>query len=262
MSCVQERLWLWGHAAGSHNNAYDLPGQSRMTPIEGAFYLGIPNLIMVRYHDQPPLPFQQYAIPFKALKDVVWSIVGAGGANAEEETAEVFGLVDHLPNMTGVIMDDFFRKPEKAEDVGMLSVAELVAIRERLAALARKLDLWVVLYAHQLELPIREHLELCDKVTLWTWEAPDLADLERNFDAVEKLAPSCGKVLGCYMWDYGKGQPMPLELMQRQCETALEWLRQGRIEGIIFLASCIGDLGLETVEWTRRWIAQVAGQEL
>jgi hypothetical protein len=51
---------------------------------------------------------------------------------------------------------------------------------------------------------------------------------------------------------------MPLELMQKQCEIGLRWLREGRIEGMIFLASCICDIELETVEWTRRWIAEVA----
>ena len=42
----------------------------------------------------------------------------------------------------------------------------------------------------------------------------------------------------------------------------LEWLRQGRIEGMVFLASCICDMGLETVEWTRQWIAEVGDTPL
>ena len=53
---------------------------------------------------------------------------------------------------------------------------------------------------------------------------------------------------------------MPLEAMGKQCTLGLHWLREARIEAVIFLASCICDLGLETVEWTRDWIASV-GQE-
>jgi hypothetical protein len=45
--------------------------------------------------------------------------------------------------------------------------------------------------------------------------------------------------------------------MQQQCQLGLEWLRTGRIEGMIFLASCICDLNLEAVEWTRKWIREV-----
>jgi len=44
--------------------------------------------------------------------------------------------------------------------------------------------------------------------------------------------------------------------MQRQCELGVEWLRSGRIEGMISLASCICDLGLDAVEWTRDWVAR------
>ena len=76
------------------------------------------------------------------------------------------------------------------------------------------------------------------------------------------LAPACGKVLGCYLWDYGEKKPMPLDLMRHQGESGLRWLRQGRIEGIIFLASCVCDLELQAVEWTRGWVAKVGGRRL
>ena len=64
------------------------------------------------------------------------------------------------------------------------------------------------------------------------------------------------------MWDYGQKKPMPVHRMQQQCEIGLRWLKEARIEGMIFLASCICDLNLEAVEWTREWIASVADEEL
>jgi hypothetical protein len=45
--------------------------------------------------------------------------------------------------------------------------------------------------------------------------------------------------------------------MKYQCEAALRWLHQGRIEGIVFLANTQEDLGFESVEWTRDWITKV-----
>jgi hypothetical protein len=45
-------------------------------------------------------------------------------------------------------------------------------------------------------------------------------------------------------------------------QGGLQWLQEGRIEGMIFLASCICDLGLETVEWSRQWIQKVGGGKL
>src|SRR6516162_10592685 len=88
-STVRERVWLWGHDASSHNDGWGLPKPSRITPTEAAFYLGIPNLIMVRYQGRPPLPFYQYALPFRALKRVVWSVVGASGETDERERSHV-----------------------------------------------------------------------------------------------------------------------------------------------------------------------------
>ena len=44
-------------------------------------------------------------------------------------------------------------------------------------------------------------------------------------------------------------------LMKQQCETGLRWLREKRIEGMIFLASCLCDLRPDTVEWFGRELA-------
>src|SRR5438270_3965790 len=84
-SVVRDRLWLWGHDAGSHNASWGLPKPSRITPVEAAFYLGVPNVIMVRYSGRPPLPLDQYAVPFRPLRQVVWSVVGAGGQTDPKE---------------------------------------------------------------------------------------------------------------------------------------------------------------------------------
>lgn len=134
--------------------------------------------------------------------------------------------------------------------MGALSTNQLRTLRSGL-------DLWVVLYDYQLDLPVSAHLEQCDVVTFWTWEARNLAQLEENIEACRKLCGGCRIVLGCYMWDFGVKAPMPTGSMQHQCELGLHWLRDGRIDGMIFLASCICDLELEAVEWTRSWIQQL-----
>lgn len=256
MDSVKDRFWLWGHEAGSHDGQYGLPGSSRITPAEAAYYLGIPNLIMVEYHGKPEAPFDQYALALSPLKKVVWSIVGAGGTQGEE-VKHILDLSSRFPNICGAIMDDFFNLKREDGSVGTFTPDELAAIRRQLGEGEHRLDLWVVLYEHQLDLPVGAHLEQCDVVTYWTWWAERLRDLERNFERAERLAPKCRKVLGCYMWDYGNGKPMPVDLMEHQCELGLKWLEEGRIEGMIFLASCICDLGLEAVEWTRQWIQEV-----
>jgi hypothetical protein len=263
METIRDRLWLWGHEAGCHNEHWMLPGASRMTPVEAAFYMGTPNLIMVVYGNRPAPPFFQYALPMRPLKRLVWSIVGDSSSKRNDESSdlnEVLALAAWQPNLCGAIMDDFFHPPDENGRVARYSPEELAGFARRLHAADRPLDLWVVVYAHQLDIPMAAHLEQCDVLTLWTWKAPDLARLEENFDKLEAIAPRKRKVLGCYMWDYGQRMPMPLEAMQHQCELGLRWLKAGRIEGMIFLASCICDLQLEAVEWTRQWIAKAGEQ--
>jgi hypothetical protein len=262
MTTVRDRIWLWGHEAGSHDHGYNIPRISRMTPAEAAFYLNIPNMIMVRYDDKPEMPFDQYAVALRPLKEIYWSLVGGGGRSSAEERIHVLELASKFPNITGVFMDDFFRSPGADGEPGVLPVSEIESLRKQLVVNGRRLDLGVTLYTHQLDMALGPYLELCDWISLWTWEAPELRNLEANFAKCEELSPNNSKLLGLYLWDYGLKQPMPLDLMQAQAEMALRWLREGRIGGMIFLASCICDLELESVEWSRAWIREVGDERV
>jgi len=263
---VRDRFWIWGWNAGALTNLYGLPGVSRITAVEGAFYLGVPNLILVALPDPKEpckwLPeaasFEQYAISFRELKRVVWFIVGGGKMVAGPKNLEVvLQLTQKFPNIVGVIMDDFFRNTIDGGKVGTLTPRELSYIQSQLKMNGRKLDLWAVVYHHDLQYPIAEYLDEVDIVTYWTWEARNLDQLEDAFVQLEELAPRARKMLGCYMWDYGAKKPIPLNLMQKQCQLGLDWLRAGRIEGMIFLGSGSCDLRLGAVDWTRNWIREV-----
>lgn len=262
---VRDRLWVFACPANS-----DFPIMQRrsvMTPVESAFYLGVPNLIVVqasegeaKYGRFNP-PFAQYAVAMQPLKRVVWSVVGSGGFHAENETREVLELARRTPNFAGIMLDDFFTG-EKEGKRAQWSVEQLAEVRRRAKQDGKKLDMLVTLYASQLELPLQDYLGLLDVFTLWTGSPADLRNLEANLAKAEKLAPKLRKMLGCYVVDYGEKKTMPVELMKHQCETGLKWLQQGRIEGIIFLGNTTMDFGFESVEWTRDWIRKVGDTSL
>lgn len=251
---LRDRLWLWCHEAGAHNGLFGVPGRSAIAPAEALAAMGIPNAIVVRYGEafRP----EAEAAALAGARRVVWSIVGAGGATEGDEVGKALELAARHPNITGVIMDDFFAEPSSGQ-AAVHDPASLGAIRERLASGPRALPLHVVLYDHQLHLPVQEHLALCDVVTFWTWRAENLDRLEENFARAEAMAPRARRLLGCYMWDYGAARPMPLDAMVHQVELGNRFLAEGRVDGLIFLASCICDLDLEAVHWTRRWIASL-----
>ncbi len=155
-------------------------------------------------------------------------------------------------------MDDFFNE-NSADGPGVLTFDQLRGLRERCVLDDRALDLWVVIYTHQLDMPVAEQLQLMDVINLWTWHAKDIAELDENLAKLEAVAPGKRLSLGLYLWDYGDRCPMPLESMKVQCEKGLDWLCQGRVESLVLLGSYLCDLGLDTVEWTRNWIADVGG---
>ena len=68
---LKDKMWIWAHETGSHDQGWNTPAPWRMTPVEGAFYLGLDNLIMVRYEGKPAPPYDQYARPFRPLRQFV-----------------------------------------------------------------------------------------------------------------------------------------------------------------------------------------------
>lgn len=292
---VRDRLWLFTVFAGGDNDSLESGGYrggSRMTPAEGAFWLGVPNLLLIRSSNIPRLPggeqwraktsFEQYAISFQPLARVVWSVVGSGGKGGMEELSPVLQLAQKYPNISGIYLDDFIvdaKKQPSGVYAGRPAIqpAELRAARERLKTVRRPMDIWITLYTHEIcpprkttspgyrgcEPPLAEFLDLFDVLTLWTWNADELPALEENLAALEAIAPKNARIaLGLYIWDYPNRRPVPLELMKHQCDLGLKWLRQKRVEELILLGNTSLDVGTPSAEFARQWIADVGSQTL
>ena len=255
---VRDRFWIF--SCPTNTDFPHLGQRSTMSPVEGAFMMGIPNVIMVNaggreveYGRYEP-PFEQYTYALRPMRRVVWSVVGSGGVTDAAERDMGIDLARKTPNFVGVYMDDFFHGADKPAS---LSVEQLAEMRAQLKAGPKPLDLYVTLYTQQLDHPIGPYLDLIDVATLWTWKPSELAHLEENLARLEALAPRVRKTLGCYWVDYTAKAGVPVASMELQCETGLRWLREGRIEGIVFLGNTAQDLGYESVEWTYEWIRRV-----
>ena len=285
---VRDHLWIFTVHAGADDDYYEngkVRGGSRMTPAEGAFYLNVPNLILVRNGDQPTLPhnqrwrtkstFEQYAISFRPLDRVLWSVVGSGGQGGLGELDPVLRLAREFPNIAGIYLDDFIIDARQRDGKLMgrpaLDPKQLEGARQRMKSLSRPMEVWVTIYAHELlsdhpqyrgcNPPLAEFLNLFDVLTLWTWWSEGLKTLDRSLAAMEVIAPKSARIaLGMYVWDFPNNQPVPLDLMKQQCDRALEWIKAKRIHEIIVLGNTGLDLGLPSAEYVRDWIARVGRQ--
>ncbi|MDD4871672.1 MAG: hypothetical protein PHR77_14030 [Kiritimatiellae bacterium] len=294
-STVRDRFWIFTVFAGGDNDYLErggIRGGSRMTPAEGAFYLNVPNLLLIRSHEHPKLPgsqswrtkteFDQYAYSFRSLDRVIWSVVGSGGKGGMSELYPVLALAKKFPNISGIYLDDFIidaKKQPNGQLVGKpaLQPVELSKAREQMKSTGRPMDVWVTLYTHEInppkkttspgyrgcEPPLADFLDMFDVLTLWTWNSDELVALDENLAELEKIAPKKARIaLGMYIWDYHNSKPVPVDLMKHQCESGLKWLKEGRIHEMIFLANTVLDVGLESAEFAREWIARVGSQAL
>ena len=258
---ARDRFWLFASPIGS--TAPHTRRRTVMSPVEGAVYLGVPNLYMNQANKGPESelgrfepPFAQYAVALRLMKRVLWGLVGSGGFTTPEERKEGLELIRKTPNFVGAHLDDFFTSKATGKRA-VLTVDELREIRETLKSAGRPLEIYSTYYTTLLKFPLGDYLKLLDGVTFWTWKPEDLVHLESNLAKVKEAAPHLKVIPGCYMVDFTRKVSIPIPAMQRQCELGLEYLKQKRIEGMMFLNNGVMDIGFDAVEWTREWIQKV-----
>jgi hypothetical protein len=221
--------------------------------------------------DGPFPPFDAESEKIKHLKQVVWSAVGAGGlsqhSDDKSDLEEALRQAAIYPNITGAVLDDFFKSVEGFAtgngSVARHTVGSIASMSEKLHSFPqRKLDLWMVWYSYQLDYPVADYISLCDVITLWTWKGSDLAILDENMAKFIKNTPGKRRLAGCYMFNYGECRPLTNQEMQDQLDCYYRRIKKGDIEGIVLCSNCIADLGLEAVEITQRWLNTVGEEEI
>jgi hypothetical protein len=273
---IKDSLWLWGQDASSHHcvgrngeNIWKIPGINRMEPLEGAKFLGIENCCRVAMNGKPEPPFSEEAEKLKSFRKLVWSVLGDSGSarngDMYDDLAALVEIAAKYQNITGGVLDDFFRpegRPEDTDRIARLPLSRVRKIRDSLHSLENPLELWMVIYENGLYGSCRKYLELCDVITLWTWYGENLEHLEKNFSRLVKLSPGKKHFAGCYLYDYGNCRPMPLDLMKRQCDFYYENLKNGKLQGVIICSNCVADLGLEATEYAREWVAGTGNEDI
>ena len=269
---ARDKFWIFGVRPGQddgwlhHSSPYSLYG-SKMTPAEAAFYLNVPNMIMVNCQGIP-VPFshdaEKYMISFTPCKKVLWSVDGSIGGRLGFEAEYVLDLSRRYPNLSGAFMDDFIgRYRELPEPERTRRAAEFLrGVREQLDQADRKLELYVTYYTHEID---PSHIELfkpIDGLTNWTWSCQDLDKLEENLETLRNFMPDKKLLNGIYLFDFPTKQPVPLELMELQCSTSLQLMKKGKLDGMIFETNSVMGVGSPNDAWTREWIAQHGDEEV
>lgn len=276
---LRERCWMWGHDTGAFdgpNNKYNIPLSDPVPMADAALGFGVRNVCVVRWSTPGSDP--AYLRQFRALPRIGW-LIASGYSKPEKNCALTEGalaMMDRLPNLTTLEVDDFFRLdlPTGLVEIAgekvpvahaAYTIGELRALRRRIAESGRRFalppELRLVLYAKDLDGPIRPYFDCFDSVTLWTWDGDDLAALERNFRRYREMAPDKPTYLGIYMWDFGGCKPISMDFMRHQLDVGLDLFRKGEVEGLIFHCTPLVNKNLEAVEFAKRWLKEHAHEK-
>ena len=209
-------------------------------------------------------PFDDESVPLDKLDEVVWSIVGAGSVQRNEENLfdldEVLRQAKLHPNVIGGVMDDFLQNERRRE---IFSPEVLKKVKNLLrTAVGRPLEYWTVYYEREMHLDVQEFLDVFDVITFWTWFGENLQHLEENLNTVISANPDKRFYCGCYLWDYGNGKPLTAEQMQHQLDVYYKYIKAGKVSGIIICSNCCADVGLDTVPQLKAWLAEHGNEEI
>ena len=126
------------------------------------------------------------------------------------------------------------------------------------------LDFWCVMYNHQLDENLEKYMDCFDGITFWIWECANIVKMDEYLDKLFALANGKPVMLGVYVWDFSnpEGQPMDIELYEKQLGRYFDMLKKGRIEGVIICSSTLGNADLETNKLLKTYIAKYGDIEI
>ncbi|HEX2639931.1 MAG TPA: carboxypeptidase-like regulatory domain-containing protein [Pyrinomonadaceae bacterium] len=151
------------------------------------------------------------------------------------------------PQLTGVIVDDFFNDYPKlltAEDVLDIkdaligkTVDALGHVDHSSPATTPDLKLYIVVYEHQLARPLEETvLSAIDGVSFWTWKQNEnFTNFDTNIDAIKRRFPGREVIAGVYVYN-GAETPTP-ESVRHIIGQAVEMYGAGKIDGLLIFAA-------------------------
>jgi len=234
-------------------------------------YMGIPNIMVATPtgDSQPSLADTVARVEQEAGGRVACDWLSPGeGFDFTDSLGLVQTVARQSASMEAVILDDMSTGTIKGEGMKPEALSRLC---RAIQAQPRPLSLVGVVYTMSTEpdsphyVPnLPDYMRFLNVVLLAEWHGAKLPQLEESLARCNELSGGKPVILCLYLHDFGGGRPMPLDMMELQCETARRWLHEGRIMGVVFAPSFVRNDAQDTeaVEWARQWIERVGHEPL
>ncbi len=224
----RENVWLWGGPTPYWGGSMD-PAAA----MKGARCLDLENVVYV-YGEVTETTMALHR-PCRKVLCQLTRINRSPGAQRQSnvENAETLSRLSlQFPNIQGGIIDDLIGN--YGYTISRAEVKEIAAALKRHNA---KLQLYAVVYVHELDLEATRILQpLIDGVNLWVWAKQDLPDLDLAIEKCRRVFPGKPIMLGAFMHDYGACElGMPPKLLDYQLRKARDYLAAGKIHDLVIL---------------------------
>ncbi len=162
------------------------------------------------------------------------------------EAENLARLAPDFPNVTGAFIDDTSGEMEydnySADTSGLIGEAVRAA----------DLDLWIVVYTHQLEPEMwAPWVDQVDVINLWVWNCGDLPEIDSYIARCRELFPEKRLTMGIYIRDYPLREGVPIDLLEIEMSAIARHLEAGTLDGYGILATCLIDQHPEQAEFIR-----------
>lgn len=254
---IRDTFWLWGHPVNACRNDIKPLRDMLVTPAECARYFGFPNVFYVPFGHE--MDIEEYSKDLVGIEKSGISIEfwKDPAGNRMDETFKIASL---FKNINRLVFDDFFNEASLHNSTwGDYSIGQLLEIRERIHAAG--LEMWVVLYQHQLDLEIQEYLDVFDGVSFWFWSEPTKEEYHKYSKLFMDKTVGKRRLIGCYLYDFGRNQEATPDLVRYQLDQNKILIHNGEIEGVILHNNNFGDLGFSAYEEAKLWMDE-HGDEL
>lgn len=261
---IRDILWAWGNPELVKPGKHTVATFVEAGPARRAELLGVPNVVMAGLGlPEDDAEAERLTREVARFRQIIWEITpdgpGVGPPFVYRKTIErVRALAKRYPNLRGVLLDDMSTQQIQH---GLLP-EHVREVRRLVSEGGSGLKTWGVLYTMSMDRPdIGSYVKELDGIYLCEWHAKKLPQLETNVARCQKEYPGKPIVLGLYLYDYGDGRRMPMDLLELQCRTALKLAHQRRIVGILFVTinndpQAVG----RTANWVRKVGKQVIGK--
>ena len=261
MAKLRDKCWIWGHPENCFLGHYNHHIECRMTPMEGALYMGARNMFMVPNANKTEVNVRQYNYSFTTLDHVGWLV------NSHPEVYRpIIEEARDFPNIDCMVFDDFFRIKNTQDPV---TEEEMFAIHDELHSNSvRPMDMWMVLYTEDFDEPkhpdedIDPYIGPFDGIILWTWKESDLVLFERKYAWFHAHTEGKKRLLGLYVYNFGEKKQADPDKVLWQLERYSELVKRGEVDGIVFHTNAMADCDYPAFRVVHDWMLEHGDDEV